>query len=196
MSEYSGKSDAELIRLLRAGDEQVMDFLMDKYKYLVRKRANALFLLGGDTDDLIQEGMIGLFKAVRDYEESAGSFAGFAQLCINRQMYTAIESAARKKHVPLNSYISLSEDDDGREREFSADFAAANDQNPEQMMIERENIEEIAAGIKDQLSPLEQSVLDLSLEGLSYRQIAEELNRPEKSIDNALQRIRGKIIDF
>ncbi len=196
MTEYEQLSDSELIRLLRGGDDEVMDYLMEKYKYLVRKKANPLFLLGGDTDDLIQEGMIGLFKAIRDYEESAGSFFRFADLCISRQLYTAIESAARKKHGPLNSYVSLSGGDVETEGGYLEDSVAANDRNPEQMIIDRENVEEILSDIRDQLSPLERSVLDLYLEGMNYRQIAEQMNRPEKSIDNALQRIRGKVQEF
>ena len=105
---YEVLTDEELIEKLRAGESGVMDFLLEKYKYLVRKKANAVFLLGGDTDDLVQEGMIGLFKAVRDFDSSQGSFYYFADLCIGRQIYHAIEAASRKKHGPLNSYISLS----------------------------------------------------------------------------------------
>ncbi len=196
MSDYANYTDEQLIRLLRDGDDQVMDYLMEKYKNLVRRRANALFLLGGDTDDLIQEGMLGLFKAVRDYEESAGSFYRFAELCINRQLYTAIESAARKKHGPLNSYISLSGGESETEGTFLEDVTAANEANPEQMLIDRENFENFLARIRSRLSPLERTVLDAYLEGMNYRRIAEELGRPEKSIDNALQRIRAKVQDL
>lgn len=195
MSNYSELTDDQLILLLRDGDSQVMDYLMEKYKYLVRKKANALFLLGGDNDDLIQEGMIGLFKAARDYEAGAGSFYHFADLCISRQLYTAIEAAARKKHTPLNSYISLSGGDSESEGTFLEFNAAANDTNPEQMFIDRESLEDFLSRIRDRLSPLEKTVLDYYLEGMSYRAIAEQMNRPEKSIDNALQRIRGKVQD-
>ncbi|MCC8028649.1 MAG: sigma-70 family RNA polymerase sigma factor [Lachnospiraceae bacterium] len=193
MEQYDGMTDAELIRLLRDGEPQVMDYLLEKYKHLVRKKANALFLLGGDTDDLIQEGMIGLFKAVRDYDESAGSFFHFADLCISRQIYTAIESAARKKHGPLNSYISLSA---GNPRTDDVPFGspmAANAGNPEQMLIDRENMEDFLSRIYGHLSSMEQQVMDAYLEGMNYRQIAKAMGKPEKSIDNALQRIRAKI---
>lgn len=186
-------TDAELIRLLRDGESRVMDYLLEKYKYLVRKKANALFLLGGDTDDLIQEGMIGLFKAVRDYDEDAGSFFHFAELCISRQIYTAIESAARKKHGPLNSYISLSSGSTDEGNVPIGGAVAANDQNPEQMMIDRENLDDFLSRIYDRLSVMEQRVMDYYLEGMNYRQIAEAMGMQEKSVDNALQRIRGKV---
>lgn len=171
-----------------------MDYLLEKYKYLVRKKANALFLLGGDTDDLIQEGMIGLFKAVRDYDEKAGSFYHFASLCINRQIYSAIESASRKKHGPLNSYISLSSGPgEDAETPLEGTFAA-DSQNPEQMLIDRENVDDLLSRIYGQLSPMEQEVLRLCLEGKNYRQIALELGKPEKSVDNTLQRVKAKIL--
>ncbi len=199
MEEYENLSDEQLIRSLREGDSQVMDYLMEKYKNLVRKKANALFLLGGDTDDLIQEGMLGLFKAVRDYEEDQGGFYPFAELCINRQLYTAIESAARKKHGPLNYYVSLSGGDSETEGTFLEDAAAANEGNPEQMLIDRESVEDFLTEIRKNLSPLERTVFDHYLDGMNYRTIAEKLGRTEKSIDNAIQRIRAKaqdLIDF
>ena len=189
---YEQLDDAVLIRRLRQGEAPVMDYLMEKYKYLVRKRANALFLLGGDSDDLIQEGMIGLFKAIRDYDEKAGSFYAFAELCINRQLYTAIEAAARKKHGPLNSYVSLSGNGtEGESLVFQGGFAG-NDMNPEQMLIDRENLADFQEQIHSVLSRMEREVLDYYLNGMNYRQIALEMGKPEKSIDNALQRIKGK----
>lgn len=193
MEQFENYSDAQLIRRLRGGDSRVMDYLLEKYKPLVRKKANSLFLFGGDTDDLIQEGMIGLFKAVCDYNENEGSFFGFADLCIGRQMYTAIEAAARKKHVPLNSYISLSAKSDGRQEDSIPSADAAYAQNPEQMLIDRESVDDFLSRIEKQLSPMERTVLDYYLEGMNYRQIAERMGRPEKSIDNALQRIQGKV---
>ncbi len=192
MSDYSQRTDDELIERLRAGETSVMDFLMEKYKYLVRRRANAMFLLGGDTDDLIQEGMIGLFKAVRDYDTTAGNFFSFAELCINRQIYTAIEAAARKKHGPLNTYLSLSGGDNETEGAFLEDMTAANERNPEQILIDRESVEDVLARLREQLSPMERTVLDDYLEGMNYHQIAARMEKPEKSIDNALTRIRGK----
>ncbi|MCD8333653.1 MAG: sigma-70 family RNA polymerase sigma factor [Clostridiales bacterium] len=195
MAEYEGLSDNQLIRLLRDGDSQVMDFLMEKYKYLVRKKANPLFLLGGDTDDLIQEGMIGLFKAIRDYDEEAGSFFRFAELCINRQIYTAIESASRKKHGPLNAYISLSVGDETHPERTVGTAEAAYAPDPEQMLIDQESVEDFRSRIVARLSPMEQAVLDDYLEGMNYRQIADRMQKPQKSIDNALQRIRVKVQD-
>lgn len=193
MTQYENLSDARLVRELRDGDTQVMDFLLEKYKYLVRKKANPLFLFGGDTDDLIQEGMIGLFKAIRDYDESAGSFYHFAELCINRQIYTAIESAARKKHGPLNSYVPLSEGEPDREESYAQAVAPAYIQSPEQLLVDRESVDQFFAKIQNQLSGMEQTVLDYYLEGMNYRQIAEKMEKPAKSIDNALQRIRAKV---
>ncbi len=193
MTQYKDYSDPELIRMLRSGEPQVMDYLMDKYKHLVRKKANTLFLLGGDTDDLIQEGMIGLFKAIRDYDEGSGSFYHFAELCISRQIYTAIESAARKKHGPLNSYVSLSrQTPDTSEKALSKELSG-NAQNPEQILIDRENMDDFLDRLCSHLSKMERSVLDDYLTGMNYRQIAEKTGKPEKSIDNALQRIRSKV---
>ncbi len=192
MAVYSELTDDELIRRLRGGDAQVVDYLMEKYKYLVRRKANTLFLLGGDTDDLIQEGMIGLFKAIRDYREDIGNFYHFAELCVNRQIYTAIEAAARKKHGPLNSYVSLSDEEREAEGSFP-ETAAADGQNPEQILIDREGREDFLTRIRAHLSPMERTVLDYHLDGMNYRRIAEEMGKSEKSIDNALTRIRGKV---
>ena len=191
--QYEALTDEELIEKLRAGESGVMDFLLEKYKYLVRKKANAVFLLGGDTDDLVQEGMIGLFKAVRDFDRSQGSFYYFADLCIGRQIYHAIEAASRKKHGPLNSYISLSEDASDTSGVPLAESISWREDNPEQILIERENVEQFLEEIRSNLSPLEQKVLTDYLDGMNYRQIAEKWNKPEKSIDNALQRIRQKL---
>ncbi|MCD8364923.1 MAG: sigma-70 family RNA polymerase sigma factor [Clostridiales bacterium] len=193
MKHYEDRSDAELIRLLRSGDSRVMDYLLEKYKYLVRKKANPLFLLGGDNDDLIQEGMIGLFKAIRDYDESAGNFYPFAELCISRQIYTAIESAARKKHGPLNSYISISEGEAGQEESFTQAIASDYAQNPEQLLVDQESVDDFMSRIQKHLSQMERAVLDDYLEGMNYRQIAGKMGKSEKSIDNALQRIRAKV---
>lgn len=193
MTQYKDYSDPELIRMLRSGEPQVMDYLMDKYKHLVRKKANTLFLLGGDTDDLIQEGMIGLFKAIRDYDEGSGSFYHFAELCISRQIYTAIESAARKKHGPLNSYVSLSRQTPDTSEKALSEELSGNAQNPEQILIDRENMDDFLDRLCSHLSKMEKSVLDDYLTGMNYRQIAEKTGKPEKSIDNALQRIRSKV---
>lgn len=189
---YEELSDAQLIQMFRRGEAPVIDYLMEKYKYLVRKKANALFLLGGDSEDLIQEGMIGLFKAIRDYDEKEGSFFAFAELCINRQLYTAIEAAARKKHGPLNSYVSLSgSGTEGEDASFPGEIAA-NDLNPEQMVIARESMEDVLERIRASLSRMEKRVFEYYLEGMNYRQIAAIMGKTEKSVDNSLQRIKQK----
>ena len=190
---YTTYSDEELIRMLRSGQTNIADYIMEKYKPLVRKKTNAMYLIGGETDDLIQEGMIGLFKAVRDYkEEKETSFFSFADLCISRQLYSALEASNRKKHQPLNTYVSFSnqEDEEGRNLE-----EIVSDQNisPEQMLIEQEGREEFFQRLKENLSAMERTVLYLYLEGNGYTQIAEIMSKTPKSIDNTLQRIRGKI---
>lgn len=193
--DWENRTDEELIEMLREGESEIMDYLLEKYKNLVRKKANTLFLLGGDTDDLIQEGMIGLFKAVRDFNAKEGcSFATFAGICITRQMYKAVEVASRKKHGPLNSYISLSRGGEGEgEHIFWQQPGMEQNENPESLMIHQENTEQLLEQIYEVLSPLERQVLNLHLGGKNYHQIAELLERPEKSVDNALQRIKQKI---
>lgn len=194
---YDGKTDEELIRQMRAGDKEIVDYLMVKYKNLVRKKANAFFLIGADNDDLIQEGMIGLFKAIRDYqEEKEVSFYHFAELCISRQMYTAMEASQRKKHAPLNSYVSLYEEtnEEGK-MPLSEVLQSLTDGNPEDLVIDRENVLAFQEKINERLSKMERQVLVLTLQGLDYQQIAEIMEKPAKSIDNALQRIKGKLRD-
>ena len=193
--EYKEKSDEQLISLLRSGDAQVVDYLMDKYKNLVRKRANALYLIGGETEDLIQEGMIGLFKAVRDYREDKDtSFYHFAEMCITRQMYTAVEASQRKKHAPLNTYVPLDmtpqEQKDGLYLEIEQKLVSP---NPETLLISQETQLQLWDQLQKQLSSLEQQVFVRYLDGMNYRQIAKQLDKTPKSIDNALQRIRGKV---
>jgi len=188
---YDGLRDEELILRYRQGEEAVLDFLLDKYKNMVRTRARARFLAGGETDDLIQEGMIGLFKAVRDYEPGRGSsFRTFAQLCVERQLLTAVQHSNRKKHSPLNSSVSL---DTGENSENWVSGRA--EDNPEDLVISRENAKSFAEMINGSLSRLEMQVLELYLEGNTYGEIAEKLGRTTKSVDNALRRIRSKIIN-
>lgn len=193
--EYQNQSDEMLIEELRNGKPDIMDYIMDKYKYLVRKRANAMFLIGGDTDDLIQEGMIGLFKAIRDYrKEKDSSFYHFADICITRQIYHAVEASQRKKHQPLNSYISLNTELGQEGGDTILDLLESfENANPEQLLIDRENTRAIQEQMEKKLSVLERQVLKLYLRGMNYRQIAEYLEKEPKAIDNALQRIRGKI---
>ena len=190
---YESFSDEELIVRLREGDGDVADYLIEKYKPLVRKETNAMYLIGGENEDLIQEGMIGLFKAMRDYNrEKECSFFAFAKLCIGRQLYSALESSNRKKHQPLNTYVSFSsgEEDSGIALESTLPGSGV---NPEQMMLEQERQREFSAKLEEKLSPMEKKVLYLYLEGNSYTRIGELLNKPAKSIDNTLQRIRTKI---
>ena len=188
---YGQFSDEQLIERLRGGETEISDYLMEKYKGLVRKKARAMYLIGGDTDDLIQEGMIGLFKAVQDYRpDREASFQTFASLCIERQLYSAVKNSTRQKHIPLNSYVSLSEEaETGR-------LEGLWSENPEALIIDRENTGSLEKQISQTLSPMENKVLDYYLKGYSYVQIAELMNKQSKSIDNALQRIRGKIRDY
>lgn len=177
--------DEDMIERLRAGEEAMMDIILNKYKKTVRNKAKALYLMGGDEDDLIQEGMIGLFKAVVDYRfDKDASFATFANTCISRQMYNAIQMALRKKHQPLNSYISISEGDVDKE-EIGA--------NPENMVIDRENEHIIRDRVSSLLSALENRVLELMLEGHDYKEIARIMDKTPKTIDNAIQRIKSKL---
>lgn len=194
MEDYQNFSDEQLIEKLRKGDERLMDYILDKYKPLVRKKANAVFLIGGETDDLMQEGMIGLFKAVRDYDVAKeSSFFHFAELCITRQLYKAVEASNRKKHAPLNSYVSFYAET-GKEGHLLADTLPAGIMgNPEQMMIDQENVIYFWERLKKRLSKMECEVLDEYLQGLNYQQIAEKMGKSPKAIDNALQRIKGKI---
>lgn len=190
---YGDYSDEELIEKLRQGQEDIMDYILEKYKPLVRKRTNAMYLIGGENEDLIQEGMIGLFKAIRDYHSDRDSgFYHFAELCINRQLYTALEASNRKKHIPLNSYVSLS-NQEGEESLQVSEEMIGRSRSPEQMVIEQEVLDEFTRKLMGRLSKLESRVLGLYLDGENYNQIAEELEKSPKSVDNTLQRIRQKI---
>ncbi len=193
--EFANQKDELLIEQLRSGQQEITDYIMEKYKNLVRKRANAMFLIGGDTDDLIQEGMIGLFKAIRDFNaDKDASFYHFADLCITRQIYHAVEASQRKKHLPLNTYVSLNAQMGQEGEETFLDVLESFEySNPEQLLIEREDARAIQKKLRDDLSRFEQQVVQLYLQGMSYRQIAEQLGKEPKAIDNALQRIRTKI---
>lgn len=187
MSQYDGYSDEELLLRYQNGEKGISDYLIEKYKYVVRKRARAMYLLGGETDDLVQEGMIGLFKAIRDYQpEKQASFRTFACLCIDRQLYSAVQNSNRQKHMPLNFYVSLNQED---EQGYEESWA----ENPETILIDRENTRDLEEKISRALSTMENKVLDYYSKGYGYVQIAELLGKSPKSIDNALQRIRTKI---
>lgn len=192
-------SDEELILMYRDGEEGAAAFIMNKYKNLVRKKAGSMYILGGDREDLIQEGMIGLFKAVRDYDLGRDvNFYTFADLCISRQMYTAVQASNRQKHLPLNSYISIYSQWFGKE-ETDEELVLANvlpsekEKNPEEMVIEQESMEQMENAILKELSELEKQVFELHLTGMTYTEIAKVLGRDEKSTDNALQRMKAKI---
>ena len=192
MPEFKNMTDEQLIRRLRAGDKAVMDYIMEKYKNLVRKEANAMHLLGGETDDLIQEGMIGLFKAVQDFEEEQrASFSSFAALCIRRQIYSAIKASKRKKHSPLNFYVSLYETNDEKETLIET-VEPLEENNPEALFLGREYVELLKSRLEETLSDLENRVLYLHLLGTDYKTIARLLDKSPKTVDNALQRIKSK----
>ena len=197
---FNQYSDEELILRLRDGEENITDYIMEKYKNLVKSKAKSMYILGADSDDLIQEGMIGLFKAIRDYDSGRdASFFTFADLCISRQMYTAVQASGRQKHAPLNTYISLyshvsSPGEHGNEEaELLSILASKAELSPEEMLIDRENVENLEKTIERELSHFEKQVLDLYITGMSYVQIAKVLGKDEKSTDNALQRIKGKL---
>ena len=199
IKKYQNETDEMLIERLRDGERDIMDYIMNKYKNLVRSKAKSMYILGADTEDLIQEGMIGLFKAIRDYDAGRdASFFTFAELCISRQMYTAVQASNRKKHMPLTSYISLyatNELHDGApESEDFINFLAFETQkDPEQLLIDKENVLLLEKKIEEELSAFEKQVLDLYLTGMTYSQIARVLGRDEKSTDNALHRLKAKI---
>lgn len=191
MSRYDQCSDEKLIFRLRQGETDISDYLMEKYKEFVRKKARAMFLIGGETDDLIQEGMIGLFKAIQNYQsDKETSFRTFASLCIDRQLYSAVQNSNRRKHLPLNSYVSLSEENEAEHLE------GVWSEDPETILIDQESTRNLEHEIIKVLSPMENKVLDYYLRGYGYVKIAEIMGKSPKSIDNALQRIRGKIRNF
>jgi len=189
-------SDDELIALSKNGDGYATEVLLEKYRNFVRSRSRTYFLIGADKEDIIQEGMIGLYKAIRDYRpEAQASFKSFAELCITRQIITAIKSATRQKHFPLNSYISLNKPiyDDESERVLIDTVIERKKLDPEEIMIDKERFFSIEEKLSQILSDLEWTVLLKYLEGSSYTEIASCVGKTEKSIDNALQRIKKKI---
>ena len=198
--EYDNVSDEELIVLLRDGETQITDYIIEKYKDLVRRKTKSMYILGADHDDLLQEGMIGLFKAIRDYDAGRdASFYTFAESCNTRQVYTAVQASNRKKHSFLNTYVSLYEGKDAKDDEPLELIQAlvSNDtRNPEEMVIDRENLEHLENCIEQELSPFEKQVLELYLTGMSYTEIARVLGKTDKATDNAMQRVKAKIKKF
>lgn len=188
--------DEDIIKKVRKGDTLALDYLLNKYKSYVKAKAGTYFLIGADRDDIIQEGMIGLFKAVRDFnKDKLASFKTFAELCITRQIITAIKTATRQKHLPLNSYISLNKPvyEEGSSRTLLDTIEGVRMTDPMEVFIGNENIHNMEIIIIDILSELEYEVLDSYVKGSSYQDIAKELERDPKSVDNALQRIKKKL---
>ncbi|RDV82294.1 RNA polymerase sporulation sigma factor SigH [Ammonifex thiophilus] len=193
---YETMQDEEVVAYARKGDVRAQEYLINKYKNFVRAKARAYFLIGADREDIIQEGMIGLYKAIRDFKmDKLSSFRAFAELCITRQIITAIKTATRQKHIPLNSYVSLNKPiyDEDSDRTLLDVVSEAKITDPEEVVISREEFDHIEAKMGEILSKLEWQVLVSYLEGKSYQEIAEDLNRHVKSIDNALQRVKRKL---
>lgn len=195
--DYLSMTDEALVARSHAGDTRADEALYERYKNVVRMKARPYFLIGADREDLVQEGMIGLYKAIRDYtpDHNAG-FRSFAEMCIVRQLITAIKSATRKKHAPLNTCVSFygsAYSEEEKERTLLDTMATVRTESPEDAFISKENMERILGSIEKLLTPLEKQVLDLFMDGYSYQQIAAMLGRGTKTVDNALQRIKRKL---
>jgi len=193
--DYKNFKDEEIIELIHNGDDLAQEFIIEKYKKLVKMKSRSYFIIGADREDIIQEGMIGLYKAIRDFDLNGEYiFYSFAELCVKRQIISAIKSASRQKHIPLNSSVSLNrvicdENDEKTYIELFADSLS----NPEELFIGQEDKNYIEDKIVHNLSKLEYKVLSLYLKGKSYYEIANIINKDEKAIDNALQRVKKKI---
>ena len=197
--DYDSMTDEQVVKLAQDADAQALEYLLNKYKNFVRTKARSYFLIGADHEDIVQEGMIGLYKAIRDFkEEKLSSFRAFAELCITRQTITAIKTATRQKHIPLNSYISLNKPiyEEDSDRTLLDVITEEGLSNPEDMMIDREDLSFIEGRIDQMMSDLEKDVLIRYMEGKSYVEIASEMGRHVKSIDNALQRIKRKLLKY
>ena len=193
---YEEMTDEQIVQLAQAGEEPALVYLLNKYKNFVRSKARSYFLIGADHEDIVQEGMIGLFKAIRDYrEDRLSSFRAFAELCITRQIITAIKTATRQKHIPLTSYVSLNKPiyDEESDRTLLDVITEGYLANPEDVLINREDMSLIEVRIAQSLSPLERQVLAKYLQGKSYQEISRDMKRQIKSIDNALQRVKRKL---
>ena len=194
---FESMTDEEIVALAQQdGEDAALEYLLNKYKNFVRAKARSYFLIGADHEDIVREGMIGLYKAIRDYrEDRLSSFRAFAELCVTRQIITAIKTATRQKHIPLNSYVSLNRPifEEDSDRTLLDVITEETPSNPEEMLIDREDLSVIEGRIGSLLSDLEKQVLVRYVEGKSYVEISEEMNRHVKSIDNALQRIKRKL---
>lgn len=196
VSDYELMEDESLVELVHEGDSAALEYLINKYKNFVRAKARSYFLIGADREDIIQEGMIGLYKAIRDFkEDKLSSFKAFAELCITRQMITAIKTATRQKHIPLNSYVSLDKPiyDEESDRTLMDVICGTKVTDPEELIINQEEFDDIEVKMGEILSDLERKVLMLYLDGRSYQEISVDLDRHVKSIDNALQRVKRKL---
>jgi RNA polymerase sporulation-specific sigma factor len=193
---YTEMAEEQVIENAKGGDGEALEFLINKYRSFVRTKARTYFLIGADREDIIQEGMIGLYKAIRDFKkDKLASFRAFAEMCITRQIITAIKTATRQKHIPLNFYVSLNKPlyEDESERTLMDIVGEDKITDPEEMYINREEIDDIGSKMGEILSGLEKDVLVLYLRGRSYMEIARRLDRHVKSIDNALQRVKRKL---
>jgi RNA polymerase sporulation-specific sigma factor len=192
------EQDAILVRMAQSGDETAYSALISRYRGFVRVKSRGYFLVGAEHEDVVQEAMIGLFKAIRDYDwERQASFKSFADLCITRQLITAIKASRRQKHVPLNGYLSLSQPcsrEDGFDRDFEEILASATSLDPADIVVSAWQVTEMRNGFLEDLSPLETDVLKLYTAGRSYQEIAEGLHKHVKSVDNALQRVKRKML--
>lgn len=196
ISRYAEFTDEQIVEMSHSGDMAAEEYLLDKYKNFVRSKARSYFLVGADHEDIVQEGMIGLYKAIRDFRpDKLSSFRAFAELCITRQIITAIKTATRQKHIPLNNYVSLNKPlyDEESDRTLLDAIVEGRISDPEELIINMENVGNIRTKINEVLSTLEQQVLNAYLDGKSYQEIAESLGRHVKSIDNALQRVKRKL---
>ncbi|WP_227874294.1 RNA polymerase sporulation sigma factor SigH [Tumebacillus algifaecis] len=194
--ELEAMSDEDLVELVRQGDDEALEHLIHKYKNFVRAKARSYFLIGADREDIVQEGMIGLYKSIRDFrDDKLASFKAFAELCITRQIITAIKTATRQKHIPLNSYVSLDKPiyDEDSDRTLLDVICGSRVTDPEELIINQEEFDDIEVRMGEILSDLERKVLMLYLDGRSYQEIAVDLKRHVKSIDNALQRVKRKL---
>ncbi|AOV09039.1 RNA polymerase sporulation sigma factor SigH [Sporosarcina ureilytica] len=194
--DFTTLSDEDIVAIIHEGNADALDFLITKYRSFVWLKGRSYFLIGGDREDIVQEGMIGLYKAIRDYKpDRLSSFKGFAELCITRQIITAIKTATRQKHIPLNSSISLDRPvyTEESERTLLDMLAGPPLEDPEDLMIHKEDFDHMEIKMQKVLSQLERQVLALYLDGQTYQEISVTLNRPVKSVDNALQRIKRKL---
>ncbi|WP_346889036.1 RNA polymerase sporulation sigma factor SigH [Clostridium sp. UBA1056] len=193
---FTGKRDEELVAMAKSGDDRALEYILCKYQNFVKAKAKSYFLIGADKEDIYQEGMIGLFKAIRDFkDDKLASFKVFAELCITRQIITAVKTATRQKHIPLNTYVSLNKPiyDEESDRTLLDILSGIKVSDPEELIIDREEMERIESKIEEVLSGLEMEVLNSYLDGKSYQEIATDLDRQAKSIDNALQRVKRKL---